>query len=101
MDKCYLRSRIACNQPSKNGTPARTEGCGRISKPEIRSSKFETNLSRHRLRLGKPVIPLLLQFERELFVAGARDAAIDQHMHKIRHNIIEQPLIMRDHQLGI
>ena len=56
-------------------------------------------LSKHGLFLNDPIVALFFEFQRELFVASADDTPIHQHVDKIRHDVIQQPLVMRDDQL--
>src|SRR5262245_44805265 len=44
-----------------------------------------------------PAVSLFLELERELLAAGTDDAAAGQDVHEIGNDVIEQPLIMRDH----
>src|SRR6266487_1296633 len=37
------------------------------------------------------------EIERQLFVASLHDAAAREHMHDVRHDVVEQPLVVRDH----
>ena len=48
-----------------------------------------------------PVVTFFFQLQRQLLISGADDPPIHQHVHKIRHDVIQQPLIMRDHQLRV
>src|SRR4051812_1589423 len=62
-----------------------------------RISAFTTKpqTSRHLfLILG---VAFFLQLERQLLAAGAHDTALRQHVHDIGHDVVEQPLIVRDH----
>src|SRR5258705_1952997 len=45
-------------------------------------------------------IALGFELESELLAAGAHDAALRQHMHDIRHDMVEEPLIMGDDDHG-
>src|ERR671937_826778 len=38
-----------------------------------------------------------LEVERQLLVAGLHDAAARKHVHHVRHDVVEQPLVVRDH----
>src|SRR5262245_50781048 len=38
-----------------------------------------------------------LELEGELLVAGLHDAALREHVHHVRHDVVEQPLVVRDH----
>jgi hypothetical protein len=42
----------------------------------------------------------LFQLERKLRTARARHAPVGEHMHPVRNDVVEQPLIVRDHQHG-
>src|SRR5262245_2466902 len=41
-----------------------------------------------------------LEIERQLLVAGLHDAAAREHVHHVRHDVIKQPLVVRDHDEG-
>src|SRR6266508_6155621 len=41
-----------------------------------------------------------LQLQRQLLAAGAHDAAAREHVHHVRHDVVEQALIVRDHHEG-
>src|SRR5687768_1719 len=45
-----------------------------------------------------PVVALGLELEGKILVAAFYDAAVIHNMHEVRHDVAEQPLIMRDHQ---
>src|ERR1700759_5240226 len=49
-----------------------------------------------RLRLH-PTVAFFLELERERFVAGANQLAVRQDVHEIRHDVVEQTLVVRDH----
>ena len=55
---------------------------------------------RDRLDLCRQVFEIgvagFLELERKLFAARFLDAAVCQHMHFVRHNVIQQALIVRD-----
>ena len=42
----------------------------------------------------------LFKLERKLRPAGARHAPVGKHMHPVRHDVVEQPLIVGDDQHG-
>src|SRR5437660_8661431 len=44
----------------------------------------------------QPVVTLLFQFEREFLTAFFHDSSAREHMHKIRNDVVEQALIVRD-----
>src|SRR5262245_21132638 len=41
-----------------------------------------------------------LDLQRQLLAAGVRDAPAREHMHHVRNDIVEEPLIVRDHHEG-
>src|SRR5210317_1565488 len=43
-------------------------------------------------------VPLFFELLGEILVSGSNDLAIDQDVHDIRHDVIEQALIVRDDQ---
>lgn len=47
------------------------------------------------------VIPLGFEFQGQFLRAGAYDATVVEDMHKIRNNVVEQPLIVCNDQEGI
>src|SRR4030095_9438609 len=47
---------------------------------------------------GDPVVTALLELQRELLPARPRDAPINQHVHAIRHDVVEEPLVVRDYK---
>ena len=51
--------------------------------------------------LDDPVVALLFQFEREFLAAGSHDAAVHQHVDEVGHDVVQQPLVMRDDELGV
>src|ERR1700722_8934469 len=53
----------------------------------------------HRLVRRYPVVALFLELQREFLAARADDTAVEEHMHEIGYDVIEQPLIVRDDQL--
>src|SRR6266404_1281292 len=59
---------------------ARSESCAPVALP--------AQLSRYRLFLNDPVVALIFEFESELFVTGADDAAIHQHVDEIGHDVV-------------
>ena len=53
--------------------------------------------------LAQPVIAATLEFERKLAAAALDDPAARQHVHLVRHHVVEQPLVVRhehDRALG-
>jgi hypothetical protein len=50
------------------------------------------------LALGNTGVALRFQLQRQRLVAAFDDAAIGQHVHKVRHHVIEQALVVGDHQ---
>src|SRR5687768_6837313 len=53
------------------------------------------------LFLQNPIVAVLFELKSQALVARLDNFAIHKDMHKIRHDVIQQPLIMRDDQLGI
>src|SRR5467141_4112856 len=51
-------------------------------------------------RLDQVGVSLGLQLESELLAAGFDDAARSQDMHLVRHDIVQQALVVRDQQRG-
>ena len=45
-----------------------------------------------------PRVPLVLELEGEILVAGADDPAVDQNVHAIRYDVVQEPLVVRDEQ---
>jgi hypothetical protein len=45
---------------------------------------------------AEPGVALLLELERQLLAAGADDAAVDQHVHEVGHDVVEQALVVGD-----
>src|SRR5262249_54268687 len=45
-------------------------------------------------------IALGLELQRELLAAGPHDAALGKHMHDVRHDVVEQTLVVGDHHHG-
>ena len=50
--------------------------------------------------LEDPVVALFLEFEGQFLAAGAQDAAVGEDVDKVGDDVIEQPLVMGDDQLG-
>src|SRR6266850_3264485 len=48
-----------------------------------------------------PIVAALLQFKCQALGAGADNASIREHVHKVWNDILQEPLIMRNHQLRI
>src|SRR5580765_7906286 len=55
---------------------------------------------RSRRLAGDEVITAPLELEGERAVAAAGDAAADKHVHIVRHDVLEQPLIVRHQHAG-
>ena len=53
------------------------------------------------MAVRNPIITLRFKFQRQTFVAGLYDAAIDEDVDEIRHDVVQQPLIMSNDELGI
>src|SRR6202034_2202604 len=49
---------------------------------------------------GEPVIAAPFELERERAIAAAGDPPAHQHVHEVRHDVLEQPLIVRDQHAG-
>src|SRR5206468_11962885 len=47
-----------------------------------------------------PAVALLLQLECQLLAARLDDAAVVEHVHLVGHDVVEQPLVVRDDQDG-
>ena len=43
-------------------------------------------------------VALLLELERQLLAARAHDPPAGEHVHAVRHDVVEQALVVRDHQ---
>src|ERR1035437_3776728 len=56
---------------------------------------------RHRFALENPVVTLCFQFEREFLAAGFHDVTVHEHMDKIGNDEVQQPLVVRDDELGV
>ena len=50
----------------------------------------------HQFRFDVILVAALFEFERQLLAAAAHDPAAGHHMHRVRHDIFEQALIMGD-----
>ena len=48
-----------------------------------------------------PVVALLFQLVSKLFAAGANDATAIEYMHEVRHDVVEQALVVRDEHDGV
>ena len=51
---------------------------------------------RRRARLD-PVVALRLELERQLLAARLHDPPVGEHVHEVGHDVVEQPLVVRDH----
>src|SRR6202521_584871 len=52
-------------------------------------------------RLGLELgVAARLEVERQILAAGFHDAAFGEHVHDVGHDVVEQPLVMRDHDGG-
>src|SRR5687767_2537979 len=45
-----------------------------------------------------PVVAALLQLQRQFLATGPGDAAVDQHVHLVGDDVVEQSLVVGDHQ---
>ena len=78
-----FRGKLGINSPPRRGGAKRRGGF---------------RLHAHRFRLCHPVITLSFQFQREFLPAARQNFPICHHVDKIRNNIVEQPLIVCNHQ---
>ena len=81
---------------SANADHQAADRATRRSAREIRLHRCE-RLPSHYLR-NHAGIALGFQFMRQLRATGTDDATAGQHVHMIRHDVVEQTLIMRDDQ---
>src|SRR5581483_2091953 len=90
--------------PCHSGT---ARGAGPGIQKQIRSLRLESRLaaSRRRGMTNRRAshhlvlvfgIAARFQFQRQIFAAALHHAAFRQHMHHIRHDVIEQPLVVGD-----
>src|SRR5687767_10440661 len=55
---------------------------------------------RDRLRMfDDPIVAARFELERQFLSAGPHDAAVHQHVNKVRDDVIQQTLVMCDEQL--
>ncbi len=75
--------------------PRRISDCRAPSSGTHRLHCLRGSLRRHVL---EPGVALLLQLQGQLLAARADDPAVDQHVHEVGHDVVEQPLVVGDHQ---
>src|SRR5882762_2000754 len=50
------------------------------------------------LNVPDPVVALSLELVRQLGASRLDDAAVDQHMHELRLDVVQDPLVVRDQE---
>ncbi len=83
----------AAVKASRNACSARVWNC-------LTGNSMLRGLATGGLVAAKLGVTGLLELERELGAAGAGDPAAGEHMHPVRHDIVEQPLVMGDDEHG-
>ena len=71
--------------PARAGTPSNA-----ATSASCRSATAATSAR----RLLDPAVALGFQLERELLAAGPDDPAVRQHVHEVRHDVVQQPLVV-------
>src|SRR5690554_655151 len=46
----------------------------------------------------EPIVALFLEFQGKGLVAALHDAAVVHHVHEVGHDVVEEALVMRDHE---
>src|SRR5215207_297123 len=81
-------------------TPVRRPGCcgtprspQRRSRVSLRPATWLCPRSAHGI---DPAVALVFEFQRQFLAARLYDAAVAEHVHEVRHNVVEQTLVVGD-----
>ena len=87
----------------------------RAARPRDASTRLDVGVARVRRRRSavavmlmpgatascfEPAVALRLELERQLLAARLDDAAVGEHVHEVGHDVVQQPLVVRDDDDG-